>query len=68
MPRTKTPQAPLCPAFPDHGRMVLRPLPQTDEQAWCGTWWDCTRCASSTLDPSPVLRAYLDQFVPVDAG
>jgi len=32
---------PSCPASPQHGPCVLRPLArQTYEQRWCGTWAD----------------------------
>lgn len=51
---------PACPADPAHGQMVLRPVDrQTPEQKFCGTWYDCVRCHSSTLFRSPELDAQL---------
>lgn len=41
-----------------HGPMVQRANPSS-EAAWCGTWHDWTRCATSHLTPSPALRAHL---------
>ena len=34
----------------------------TPEQAWCGAWFDCTRCASSVLLPSSALQTSLDEM------
>lgn len=51
---------PDCPANADHGQMALRPIGrQTPEQRWCGTWYDCQRCSSSMLLPSPQLAEEL---------
>jgi hypothetical protein len=51
---------PTCPSTAEHGRMHLRnPLRQSKEQLWCGTWYDCQRCTSSTLFPSPSLTLSL---------
>lgn len=39
-----------------HGRMEQRPLAfQTQEQKWCGAWFDCMHpgCSCSVLIPSP---------------
>jgi hypothetical protein len=36
-----------------------RQQPGTPEQAWCGTWWRCTRCTNSTLLPSIDLTKHL---------
>jgi len=44
---------PGCPTSGEHGPLVLRPLDrQSYESLYCGLWWDCQRCASSTLYPS----------------
>lgn len=49
---------PQCPN--GHGDMVLRnPEGQPEHVRWCGTWYDCTKCHSSTLLPSPELEAQL---------
>jgi hypothetical protein len=42
--------------------MELRPN-YTPEQAFCGTWYQCTgqRCLNSVLMPSPGLLTQLDQ-------
>src|SRR5690606_23509616 len=51
-----------CPSNPDHGPLEPRPLErQTPEQKWCGTWFDCTRCSSSVLVPSPELTKFLEE-------
>jgi hypothetical protein len=43
---------PVC-HYSEHGVLVLRPLDrQSYESLYCGLWWDCQRCASSTLYPS----------------
>lgn len=57
---TATVPPPDCPN--GHGPMVLR-SPQTPEQAYCGTWYDCApgapgwTCKSSVLIPSPEIAA-----------
>ena len=57
---TDTPETPDCPSNAAHGKMTLRPpAGQTAEQQWCGIWYDCQRCHSSILQPSPELRAQL---------
>lgn len=45
-----------CPAQPEHGALVERKS-LTPEQAWCGKWFDCTRCMSSVLLMSDELKA-----------
>jgi hypothetical protein len=60
MPGTALAERPRCPSNPDgHGYMELRDPPGgwTREQRWCGTWYDCRSCRSSTLYPSPELLA-----------
>jgi hypothetical protein len=43
---------------PGHGQMYLRPVThQSEEQKWCGTWYDCPQCTSSVLFPSGELQA-----------
>lgn len=47
----------LCPSNAAHGEMELRPESKmTQEQRWCGTWYDCPRCHSSLLVPAPALE------------
>lgn len=46
------------PACELHGQMALQP-PGTPEQAFCGTWYRCTRCTNTTLLASPGLNAQL---------
>lgn len=51
---------PLCPAHPEHGPLEQRPLEeQTNEQRWCGEWWDCPEpgCRAGVLFESPELIA-----------
>jgi hypothetical protein len=52
------------PSCEKHGVMALR-KPGTKEQAFCGTWYECThehpRCRDSVLLPSPGLLAQLEQ-------
>ena len=56
---------PTCPSDESHGLMTLRSeAKQTDEQKWCGTWYDCLAsmgglvlCRSSVLIPSADLEA-----------
>lgn len=55
---------PVCPRDGSHGEMHLRE-PVSKEQAWCGTWYTCGRCASSVLLMSPELRA---MYPPHPAG
>ncbi|AVH59992.1 MULTISPECIES: hypothetical protein [Streptomyces] len=52
------PQA--TPECGQHGPMEQR-QPETPEQRWCGTWYQCTsfRCGSAALLPSLELRAQL---------
>jgi hypothetical protein len=51
---------PVCPNNQEHGQMEPRPSGrQTYEQRFCGEWWDCTQCSSSTLFPSNDLKAQL---------
>ena len=50
-----------CPSQTGHGDLVER-KPGTVEQAWCGQWFDCTRCASSVLLPSSALQTSLDEM------
>lgn len=45
-----------CPAQTEHGELVERKS-VTPEQAWCGKWFDCTRCMSSVLQMSDELKA-----------
>ena len=45
-----------CPAQTEHGELVERKS-VTPEQAWCGKWFDCTRCMSSVLMMSDELKA-----------
>lgn len=47
---------PECPN--GHGQMEFAKA-ATPEQAFCGTWYRCPRCHSSTLFQSPELRAQL---------
>src|SRR6185437_5110240 len=43
---------PVC-HYSEHGPLMLRPLEQQSyESLYSGLWWDCQRCASSTLYPS----------------
>ena len=43
-----------------HGEMDPRPMGrQTNEQRWCGTWFDCPACHSSILVPSTALEVQL---------
>ena len=47
------PEDPPACHYSEHGPLVLRPLGgQSYESLYCGLWWDCQRCASSTLYPS----------------
>lgn len=49
---------PKCPN-PEHGEMMLRPAKhQTQEQRYCGTWYDCPEpgCSCSVLIPSKEIR------------
>jgi hypothetical protein len=50
------------PECKSHGPMELRNPPGgwTREQQFCGTWYDCRNCHSSTLLSSPELQALLD--------
>lgn len=60
---------PICPANPSHGAMFARSKDgQTREQLWCGTWYDCHRCYSSVLHPSPELIESRAQPEPRDAN
>jgi hypothetical protein len=57
---------PVC-HYSEHGLLVLRPLEgQSYESLYCGLWWDCQRCASSTLYPSRDLC--YDHGEPYDTG
>lgn len=48
---------PRCTFHPD-SQMALRPERRlTDEQKFCGVWYDCPSCTSSVLFPSPEVRA-----------
>jgi hypothetical protein len=52
----------VCPSFAEHGFMRPRAVDQLSrEQAWCGTWFDCTdmTCSSSLLVPSSELARFL---------
>jgi hypothetical protein len=55
---------PMCPSGKEgHGRMHLRPPHrQSKEQLWCGVWYDCDKCTSSTCYQSQELRAFLASF------
>lgn len=57
-------ELPMCPTGKEgHGRMHLRPAyRQSKEQLWCGAWYDCDKCTSSTLYQSAELRAHLGRF------
>lgn len=46
------------PKCQEHGTMELQ-KPGTREQAFCGTWYRCTRCTNSVLFTSPELEAQL---------
>lgn len=49
----------LCPGNKSHGELVKRPIEKTtDEQKWCGEWYDCKEpgCWCSVLIPSINLR------------
>ena len=52
------PKVPRCPTH-------KRPMIERDEklssaeQRWCGRWWDCASCSTSTLQPSAVLASQL---------
>lgn len=54
MTTTAIAERPTC--SKGHGYMDLR-TSTTKEQAWCGTWYDCTNphCRDSVLLPSPEL-------------
>jgi hypothetical protein len=47
------------PKCAEHGTMELQ-KPGTREQAFCGTWYRCTRCTNSVLLTSPQLAAQLE--------
>ena len=52
----------VCPSFAEHGPMHPRAAELLSrEQAWCGTWFDCTdpHCSSSLLVPSAALGRFL---------
>jgi len=52
---TEIMERPIC-RHEGHGHMELRPQHrQTPEQKFCGTWYDCLRCGSGELFPSPAL-------------
>lgn len=56
---------PSCPR--GHGLMGLRDVTDaTRNVTWCGTWFDCTQCASSALIPSPALTRFLGKQQPAD--
>ncbi|HZK34200.1 MAG TPA: hypothetical protein VFD33_02685 [Bacillota bacterium] len=49
---------PKCP-HPEHGEMIARKLlGQTQEQRYCGAWYDCKEpgCSNSALIPSKEIR------------
>lgn len=52
-------RTPVCGAYPEHGPMEERGR-VSDEQRWCGVWFDCGRCASSVLFPSQELKEHLE--------
>lgn len=50
------------PACSIHGSMTRRPLDvQTEEQRWCGEWWDCSRCSNTVLVMSAEVAALYRQ-------
>ena len=54
----------VLPSCPSCGsQMVYRPA-HTPEQAWCGTWYECSesRCNSSVLLHSPALAAMYEDY------
>ena len=48
------------PKCPNHGEEMLLQNPGTEEQRFCGTWYQCPKCKNTVLFPSFELRAYLD--------
>ena len=51
---------PVCPTEAEHGMLRLRSKENmTEEQVWCGTWYDCSQCASSVLFESKELMEVL---------
>lgn len=50
------------PRCPTHGCSMHYRAPRTNEQHFCGTWYDCDTpgCGCSVLLPSPELRAQLE--------
>lgn len=59
---------PVYPGRQEHGPMHLRAHPVSREQEWCGTWYDCADCNSTTLLASPELLAQLADQAKVLAG
>ena len=49
------------PKCPTHGSPMHYRVPRTNEQRFCGTWYDCDTpgCKCSTLLPSAELRDFL---------
>jgi len=57
----------VLPSCEQHGQMELQ-SPGTPEQAYCGTWYRCTRCGSSKLFTSPALQRDLDHAALANVG
>lgn len=45
-----------------HGEQMILRERVTEDQNFCGTWYDCPKCENSVLFPSKELTSFLDGF------